>query len=58
LEELRAEQESLKLPTKYDKKCRYLSKEEIKEKLDSKIPYTVRLKVPENKIIDFFDEVR
>lgn len=58
LDELRAEQESLKLPTKYDKKCRYLSKEEIKEKLYSWVSYTVRLKVPENQIIEFFDEVR
>jgi len=58
LTELREEQTSLKLPTKYDKKCRYLSEEEIKEKLDSNAPYTVRLKVPENTVIEFEDVVK
>jgi len=56
--ELREEQTSLGLPTKYDKKCRYLTNEEIKEKLDSWIPYTVRLKVPDNIDIEFADQVR
>lgn len=58
LTELREEQESLKLPTKYDKKCRFLTEDEIKEKLDSWEPYTVRLKVPENQEIEFIDQVR
>ncbi|MFK7780569.1 MAG: glutamate--tRNA ligase [Candidatus Gracilibacteria bacterium] len=58
LTELREEQRSLGLPTKYDKKCRYLSKDEIKEKLDSGSNYTVRLKVPENIIIEFDDVVK
>jgi glutamyl/glutaminyl-tRNA synthetase len=35
LDKLRKEQEELSLPTKYDKKCRYLSEEEIQEKLDA-----------------------
>ena len=58
LTELREEQRALKLPTKYDKKCRYLTPEEIKEKLDSGAPYTVRLKVPENTEIVFEDMVK
>lgn len=58
LTELRDEQTSLWLPTKYDKKCRYLSKEEINEKLASGAPYTVRLKVPDNTIIEFDDVVK
>lgn len=58
LTKLRAEQESLKLATKYDKKCRFLTEEEIQEKLNSNTPYTIRLKVPENQEIEFFDEVR
>ena len=58
LNELREEQTNLWLPTKYDKKCRYLTKEEIKEKLDSWVPYTVRLKVPDNVDIEFEDQVR
>lgn len=58
LTELREEQQALKLPTKYDKKCRYLSPEEIQEKLDAGIPYTVRLKVPDNTEISFQDTIR
>ncbi len=58
LTELREEQQSLWLPTKYDKKCRYLTPEEIQEKLDSGAPYTIRLKVPENEEITFVDAVR
>ncbi|MDD3646220.1 MAG: glutamate--tRNA ligase [Candidatus Gracilibacteria bacterium] len=58
LDELRKEQTELGLPTKYDKKCRYLSLEEIKEKLASGVPYTVRLKVPENKEVVFDDVIK
>ena len=58
LDELRKEQTELWLPTKYDKKCRYLTKEEVKAKIDAGEPHTVRLKVPENQIIEFYDEVR
>jgi len=58
LDELRTEQKELGLPTKYDKKCRYLSEEEIKEKLNSWIPYTVRLKVPENKEVIVEDLIK
>lgn len=58
LDNLRKEQTELWLPTKYDKKCRYLTKEEVKAKIDSWIPYTVRLKVPENQVIEFIDQVR
>ncbi|RAL57454.1 glutamate--tRNA ligase [Candidatus Gracilibacteria bacterium GN02-872] len=58
LEELRKEQTELGLPTKYDKKCRYLTKEEIKAKIDAGETYTVRLKVPENQVVEFVDGVR
>ncbi len=58
LTELRNEQESLGLATKYDKKCRYLSKEEIIEKLKNNIPYTIRLKVPDNEVIEFNDVIK
>ena len=58
LEELKKEQTELNLPTKYDKKCRYLTKEEIKEKLDSGVPYTVRLKVTENRDVEFEDVIK
>jgi len=58
LTELREEQQSLGLPTKYDKKCRYCSEEEIKKKLEEGVPYTIRLKVPENTEITFDDTIR
>lgn len=58
LDELRKEQTELWLPTKYDKKCRYLSVEEIKEKLASWVAYTVRLKVPENREVVFDDVIK
>lgn len=58
LTKLRDEQTDLGLPTKYDKKCRYLTREEIEEKLKSGANYTVRLKVPDNVDIIFEDQVR
>ena len=58
LTKLREEQQELWLPTKYDGKCRYLSAEEVKQKLDAGEPYTVRLKVPKNEIIEFEDLVK
>jgi nondiscriminating glutamyl-tRNA synthetase len=58
LTELREEQQSLGLPTKYDKKCRYLTPEEVQEKLDAGTPHTIRLKVPDNTEITFEDAVR
>ena len=58
LTNLREEQQALKLPTKYDKNCRFLSEEEVQEKLNSWEKYTVRLKVPENIDVEFIDAVK
>ncbi|MDD4151192.1 MAG: glutamate--tRNA ligase [Candidatus Gracilibacteria bacterium] len=58
LDELRKEQEELKLPTKYDQACRYLTKEEVEEKLKAGHPYTIRLKVPKNENVVFEDMVK
>lgn len=58
LKNLREEQTSLWLPTKYDGQCRYLTEDEIKEKLDSKTPYTIRLKVPKEREVIFDDVVK
>ncbi len=46
LDELRKEQEALKQPTKYDGKCRNLTAEEVKEKLDAGTPAVIRQKIP------------
>lgn len=58
LNELREEQTSLWLPTKYDRKCRFLSEDEKNTLLESWADYTIRLKVPENEVVEFFDQVR
>jgi glutamyl/glutaminyl-tRNA synthetase len=55
---LREEQQSLKLPTKYDKHCRFLTSEETQDKLDAGEKFTVRLKVPKNVNVEFKDEVK
>ena len=41
----------------YDKHCRYLSKAEIEEKLNSGAPYVVRFKVPDNVVSSYTDLV-
>lgn len=58
LGEMRAKQSIKKLPPMYDKRCRYLNKNEIDQKLTQKIPHVVRLKVPENQNIIFKDLIR
>lgn len=58
LDELRKEQQELWLPTKYDWHCKWLSTEEIQEKLNSWAPYTVRLKVPKWKKVVFDDVIK
>ncbi len=58
LTELREEQKELGLPTKYDKACRFLSPEEVGEKLAKWTPHTIRLKVPENQDIVFHDTIK
>ncbi len=58
LTELREEQTAMKLPTKYDKCCRFLEPEEVGEKLAKGMPHTIRLKVPENKEISFKDTIK
>ncbi len=58
LAQLRAEQQDLWLPTRYDKKCRYLTEQEIQKNLDTGLPYTIRLKVPENTLVEFEDTIR
>lgn len=58
LEQMRETQVKQGLIPAYDRRCRNLSQEEIKEKLKNKTPYVVRLKVPEQGIIKFKDLIR
>lgn len=55
LQEVRDMQTLAKQRTKYDGKCRHLSQEEIDENIKNNLPYTVRIKVPENRTIEFDD---
>lgn len=57
LEDLRARQTAMKVPTKYDGHCSKLSKEEIQAKLDAGVPYVIRQKMPKTGKTSFVDEV-
>jgi glutamyl-tRNA synthetase len=59
LEKLKEEQQRQKLPqAKYDKHCLSLSKSEIDEKLNSNIPFVIRLNVQPNQKVIFNDVIR
>lgn len=58
LDEVRDKQRSLGLTAKYDGHCRNLTKEEVDKKIQAGEPYVIRLKLPENKNIEFDDAVR
>lgn len=45
-------------PYKYSQKCCQLTADEIKQKIDQKTPYVIRLKVPNNQIVEFEDIIR
>lgn len=57
LAELRKGQQIAKLPTKYDRTCAGLSKDEVKTKMDSGEAFVIRLKISEGPIT-FKDEIR
>ena len=58
LTEMREIQKAAKKLPKYDRHCLNLTSAEIDEKLKQGLPYVVRLKVPDNKIISFIDAIR
>lgn len=43
---------------KYNRHCLYLTKEEIQAKLDAKVPFTIRLKIEDNKNYEWNDMIR
>ncbi|MFA5129547.1 MAG: glutamate--tRNA ligase [Patescibacteria group bacterium] len=57
LEEMRQAQHSAGLPTRYDRHCRAISKEDGAE-LMKKHPYVLRLALPETGEISFTDSIR
>ncbi|MEO8581262.1 MAG: glutamate--tRNA ligase [Patescibacteria group bacterium] len=58
LAEVHAQQLAAKTPPMYDRHCRSLSSTEVAEKLNSKLPYVIRLRVPDNQTITFTDLIR
>jgi len=58
LDEVREIQKKNKQIPKYDRHCVNLSKEEIEEKIKSGQSYVIRMKMPNNEIVEFKDLVR
>ncbi len=57
LDALRKDADTLGKPFRYDGHCRFLSDEEIKKNIDSKMPYVIRQHIPEVGSTTFHDEV-
>ena len=58
LTKLREEQQTQNLPQGYDKHCRDLSPDTVKDNLKAGKDYVIRLKVPENRKVVFRDLIR
>jgi nondiscriminating glutamyl-tRNA synthetase len=57
VDDLRAMQTENNLTPKYDKKCLSLSQEEINKKVQAGEKYVIRLNLPQDRMIEFDDEV-
>lgn len=55
LDEMRAEQEKRGQLTRYDGHCRHLSEDEVQAKMDAGESFVIRIKIPENRKIEFDD---
>lgn len=58
LDEARAKSLQTGHTPKYNRHCLYLTNEEIQEKLNKKIPFTIRLKIPDGQNISWHDLIR
>ena len=58
LEEMRKQQEKLRIPPKYDRRCLKLSKQEIDEQLARGTAHVIRMKIPEASVVAFHDIIR
>lgn len=58
LESVKAAAIASKVPPKYDRHCRNLSKDEVETRLKKGDEFVIRLKVPDNKEITFNDLIR
>ncbi|MDD5590134.1 MAG: glutamate--tRNA ligase [Candidatus Portnoybacteria bacterium] len=58
LEKIRQEQIAAKKAPKYDRRCLNLKKTDVEKKLKENTPHVIRMKIPENRKIEFYDLVR
>jgi glutamyl-tRNA synthetase len=58
LDAMRAQQEKLRLPPKYDRRALRLSPDDVRRKLDAGDPAVIRMKVPDGVTVGFDDVVR
>ena len=58
LEEMRTNQEKIRVFSKYDRHCLQLSKKEIEENTNKGMPYVIRMKIPDSTTITFQDVIR
>jgi nondiscriminating glutamyl-tRNA synthetase len=58
LEKMREAQREKKEPPRYEGRCNLLTEEEITKKIKEKSDFTVRLKIPENKELEFDDIIK
>jgi len=58
LEEMRADQQAKKLPPRYDRCCRDLSKEEVAKRIAAGEKYVIRQKMPLEGEVVVYDELR
>jgi glutamyl-tRNA synthetase len=58
LDKVRKEKQAKKLPPRYDRCCRDLSKDEVQKRIDDKEPYVIRQKMPLSGEVIAHDELR
>jgi len=58
LNQMREDQQKMKMAPMYDKHCLTRPKDELTQLLDQKIPYVIRLNIPQNDTLRFRDIVR
>jgi glutamyl-tRNA synthetase len=58
LVQMRADQEAMKKPPRYDRHCRYLSREEVEKRIAAGEKYVIRHKLPLTGGITVHDELR
>ncbi len=57
LDRVRKEQETNKIPPKYDGHCKALTEDEVRDKLEAGLPYVIRQKMPQSGTTIFSDLV-